>query len=259
MKLHLLSLSALVLLGASSCTNSKEEKKEQRSYFDISGMDTTVKPGDDFFQYANGGWMKTAVIPDDQSGWGSFYTLYEENLQKLKGILEEAAQSKSAKGSIEQKLGDYYASGMDTVAIDKLGAAPLKPALEKMDAVKDYKELVALVTEMYSKGEDYFIGMYVGADEKNSARNVAVLYQAGTSLPEKDYYTRTDSASVATREAFLAYVEKMFTLTGVDAATAQKNAKTILALETEIAKSHRTAVELRNPQANYNKMSLNDL
>ena len=259
MKLHLLSLSALVLLGASSCTNSKEEKKEQRSYFDISGMDTTVKPGDDFFQYANGGWMKTAVIPDDQSGWGSFYTLYEENLQKLKGILEEAAQSKSAKGSIEQKLGDYYASGMDTVAIDKLGAAPLKPALEKMDAVKDYKELVALVTEMYSKGEDYFIGMYVGADEKNSARNIAVLYQAGTSLPEKDYYTRTDSASVATREAFLAYVEKMFTLTGVDAATAQKNAKTILALETEIAKSHRTAVELRNPQANYNKMSLNDL
>ena len=259
MKLHLLSLSALVLLGASSCTNSKEEKKEQRSYFDISGMDTTVKPGDDFFQYANGGWMKTAVIPDDQSGWGSFYTLYEENLQKLKGILEEAAQSKSAKGSIEQKLGDYYASGMDTVAIDKLGAAPLKPALEKMDAVKDYKELVALVTEMYSKGEDYFIGMYVGADEKNSARNVAVLYQAGTSLPEKDYYTRTDSASVATREAFLAYVEKMFTLTGVDAATAQKNAKTILALETEIAKSHRTAVELRNPQANYNKMSINDL
>lgn len=258
MKLHLLSLSALVLLGASSCTNSKEEKKEH-SYFDISGMDTTVKPGDDFFQYANGGWMKTAVIPDDQSGWGSFYTLYEENLQKLKGILEEAAQSKSAKGSIEQKLGDYYASGMDTVAIDKLGASPLKPALEKMDAVKDYKELVALVTEMYSKGEDYFIGMYVGADEKNSARNIAVLYQAGTSLPEKDYYTRTDSASVATREAFLAYAEKMFTLTGVDAATAQKNAKTILALETEIAKSHRTAVELRNPQANYNKMSLNDL
>lgn len=259
MKLHLLSLSALVLLGTSSCTNSKEDTKEQRSYFDISGMDTTVKPGDDFFQYANGGWMKTAVIPDDQSGWGSFYTLYEENLQKLKGILEEAAQSKSTKGSIEQKLGDYYASGMDTVAIDKMGAAPLKPALEKMDAIKDFKELVALVTDMYSKGEDYFIGMYVGADEKNSARNIAILYQAGTSLPEKEYYTRTDSASVATREAFLAYVEKMFSLTGVDAATAQKNAKTILALETEIAKSHRTAVELRNPQANYNKMSLNDL
>lgn len=259
MKLHLLSFSALVLLGTSSCNNHKEDSKEQRSYFDTSGMDTTVKPGDDFFQYANGGWMKTAVIPDDQSGWGSFYTLYEENLQKLKGILEEAAQSKSAKGSIEQKLGDYYASGMDTVAIDKLGATPLKPALAKMDAVKDYKELVALVTDLYSKGEDYFIGMYVGADEKNSARNIAVLYQAGTSLPEKDYYTRTDSASVATREAFLAYAEKMFTLTGVDAATAQKNAKTILALETEIAKSHRTAVELRNPQANYNKMSLNDL
>ncbi len=260
MKLPLISLSAIALFGAVSCKNGhSDEAKEQKAYFDKSGMDTTVKPGDNFFQYANGAWMKTAVIPDDQSGWGSFYTLYEENLHKLKGILEEAAQSKNAKGSIEQKLGDYYASGMDTVAIDKLGGEPLKPVLAKIDAIKDYKDLMNLVAELYAQGEEYFVGMYVGADEKNSSRNIAVFYQAGTSLPEKEYYTRSDSASVATREALLKYAEKMFVLAGTDEATAQKNAKSILALETEIAKSHRTAVEMRDPQKNYNKMSVAEL
>lgn len=260
MKLQIITFSTLALFGASSCKNEhKTDEKEQRSYFDVSGMDTTIKPGDNFFDYANGGWMKTAVIPDDQSGWGSFYTLYEENLQKLKGILEEAAQAKSTKGSVEQKLGDYYSSGMDTVAIDKIAGDPLKPMLSKIDAVKDYKELMNVVTDLCANGEPYLISMYVGADEKQSDRNIAIFYQSGTSLPEKEYYTRNDSASVATRNALVSYAEKMFSLTGTDAITAAKHAKSILALETEIAKTQRSAVELRDPQANYNKMTLAEL
>ena len=258
MKKQLLSLSALVLLGAASC--SKETKPaDTRSYFDVAGMDTTSDPGTNFFLYANGGWMKTAVIPDDHSGWGSFYTLYQENLQKLKGILEESAKANAAKGSAEQKVGDYFASGMDTLAIEKIGAEPLKPVLAKIDAVKDYKQLMELVAELNADGEDYLMGFYVGADEKNSTMNIGGLYQSGTSLPEKDYYTRKDSSSVAARNALVAFAEKMFTLTGMEAAAAKKQAESVLALETEIAKSHRTPVELRDPQANYNKTSVADL
>ncbi|MBL7933750.1 MAG: M13 family metallopeptidase [Bacteroidia bacterium] len=256
MKIHLISLSALILVAGASCKREHTDEKSKRSFFDKSAMDTTVKPGDDFYLYANGNWIKNATIPDDQSGWGSFYTLYEENLQKLKGLLEEAAKSNGQKGSVEQKLGDYYASGMDTAAIEKKGAEPLKPMLAKIDAVKNYKELMDLLADSYSKGEGDLIGMYVGADEKNSTQNIVAFYQTGTSLPEKDYYTRTDSASVAARNAFLKHVETMFGLTGVDATTAAANAKTVLALETEIAKSHRSPVELRDPQSNYNKMSV---
>ncbi len=256
MKFHLISLSALLLVGASSCKREHASEKNAMSYFDRAGMDSTTKPGDNFFLYANGAWMKTAVIPDDQSGWGSFYTLYEDNLKKLKGLLEDAAKSNSAKGTLEQKLGDYYASGMDTVAIEKIGAQPLKDVLAKIDAVKDHKELMNLVADLYSRGEGYLIGLYAGADEKNSGQNIAIFYQTSTSLPEKDYYTRKDSASEASRKALVNYAEKMFVLTGTDAATAAKNAQTILALETEIAKTHRSPVELRDPQANYNKMSI---
>ena len=264
MQFHLINplkigLSALLLLGATSCKRDSKTETNGHSFFDKSGMDTTVKPGDNFFLYANGAWLKTAVIPDDQSGWGSFYTLYEENLKKLKGLLEDAAKNNSAKGTTEQKLGDYYASGMDTLVIEKKGAQPLKEMLARIDAVKDYKELMNLVADMHAIGQGDLVGFYVNADEKNSGRNIAILYQTGTSLPEKEYYTRNDSASEASRKALTSYVEKMFTLTGVDGVTAAKNAKTVLSLETEIAKTHRSPVELRNPQANYNKMSISDL
>lgn len=255
-KKPIIGIGAFLLLGASSCKTDHAADKNTQSYFDKAGMDSTVTAGDNFFLYANGAWMKTAVIPDDQSGWGSFYTLYEENLKKLKGLLEDAAKSNSAKGTTEQKLGDYYASGMDTVTIDKLGATPLKEGLSKIDAVKDYKELMNLVADMSASGEGELVGLYVGADEKNSGQNIAIFYQTGTSLPEKEYYTRKDSASEASRKALVSYAEKMFLLTGVDAATASKNANTLLALETEIAKTHRTPVEMRDPQANYNKMSV---
>ncbi|WP_317898437.1 M13 family metallopeptidase [Aurantibacillus circumpalustris] len=255
MKIHLISLSTLFIIGASSCKNEHAEKPAEH-YFDTAGMDTTIKPGDNFFLYANGEWMKTAVIPDDQSGWGSFYTLYQDNLKKLKGLLEDAAQSKSEKGSVEQKLGDYYASGMDTIAIEKLGAEPLKEGLAKIDAIKDYKDLMNFEYDMQAEGEGFLIALYVGADEKNSSQNIAILYQTGTTLPEKAYYTRKDSASEASRMALVNYAEKMFVLTGTDAVTANKYGKNILALETEIAKTQRSRVEMRDPQANYNKMSV---
>lgn len=260
MKLVSFVVSAFFLLGLVACNNSESNKTNVRtSFFDKNGMDTVVKPGDNFFEYVNGNWLKNVVIPDDQSGWGSFYVIYEDNLKNLKGILEDAAKTNNAKGSLEQKVGDYYASGMDTVAIEKLGAEPLKPMLAKIDAIKDYKELTNLIAENYSNGQGDLMGFNVGADEKNSQENIAIFSQSGLSLPEKDYYTRQDSSTKAARAAFLTYVAKLFELTGVDTATANKNANNVLALETEIAKSHRSQVELRDPQKNYNKTSVADL
>ena len=261
MKSLAIVMAGTLLLSLAACNNSADKtgSGERTVFFDKTGMDSSVKPGDNFFEYANGKWIKSAIIPDDQSGWGSFNTLYEDNIHNLKSLLEDASKSGGAKGSIEQKLGDYYASGMDTVAIEKVGAEPLKPMLAKIDAVKDYKGLMELIADAYTKGDGDLLGVYVGADEKNSAQNIPIFYQTGLSLPEKEYYTRKDSATVAARNGLVSYATKLFSLTGTDSATAAKNANTILALETEMAVSHRTPVELRDPQKNYNKMSIADL
>jgi putative endopeptidase len=259
MKYSLLPLTAIALMMSPSCKNKSDSEATQKSYFDVSGMDTNVKPGDNFYEYVNGTWLKNSKIPDDQSAWGSFYTLYEENLNKLKGLLEDAAASKSTKGSLEQKVGDYYASGMDTLTIEKLGADPLKPALAEIDAVTDHKSLMKLVGKFAANGEDYLIGYWVGADDKNSAMNILTMYQSGLTLPEKEYYTRTDSATEASRLAMKKHIRDLFVLCGEETSIAEKNAETILALETVMAKSHRSPVELRNPQLNYNKMSVAEL
>lgn len=228
--------------------------------FDVAGMDTSVHPGDDFFRYANGGWMKQTKIPDDQSGWGSFYTLYEENLKKMHEILEDLSKKKDhPKGSAEQKVGDFYASGMDTAAIEKAGYTPLQPMLAKIDAVKDYKELLQLLASSAKEGDGDLLGMYVGADERNSTKNILVLYQTGLSLPEKDYYTKTDSITVMQRNKLVQHIAAYFKLTGMDAAKAEAAAATVLKLETAIAASHLTPVEQRDPVKNYNKMSVADL
>ena len=250
------------LFGLNAC-NSTDKKIEtaetNRLYLDKPGMDTAVSPGTNFFLYANGNWMKAAVIPDDQTGTGSFYTLYEDNLKKLKEILEETARGKNEKGSLEQKVGDYFTSGMDTVAIEKLEGEPLKPVLQKIDSIKDYKELIDLVAELNKTNESDLMDLYVGADDKNSAKNIAVLTQSGISLPERDYYFRKDSATLAARSGLTKYAATLFQLTGVDSLTATKNSQALLALETMIAASHRTPVELRDPKANYNKMSIAQL
>jgi putative endopeptidase len=250
-------LLAGILLAMVSC---KSKSGSDKAFFDAGGMDTTVHPGDNFFLYANGGWIRSAKIPDDQSGWGSFYTLYQDNLTKMRTILEEVSAKKDhPKGSAEQKVGDFFASGMDTVAIEKAGYEPLKPMLAKIDAVKDHKELMTLLAENAKEGNGDLIGYYVGADERNSVKNILVLYQTGTSLPEKAYYTKTDSITVNQRNKLVSHAAKYFTLTGTDAATAQKAGAAVLALETAIAASHLTPVEQRDPIKNYNKMSVAEL
>lgn len=212
-------IAFIALVAFAAC----KTKTDTKSYFDRAGMDTTIHPGDNFFQYANGTWMKNAKIPDDQSGWGSFYTLYDENLAKLRTILDEtAAKTDHPKGSAAQKVGDFYASGMDTIGIEKKGYEPLKPMLAKIDAAKDYKELLQLLAESEVNGEGDLFSFYVGTDERNSAKNILILSQTGTTLPEKEYYTKQDSITKNFRTKLASHAAKYFELTGTDAATAQK-------------------------------------
>jgi putative endopeptidase len=252
--------AAIALLILSACNGNNNDANKRVSFFDANGMDSTVKPGNNFFSYANGKWMKATTIPDDQSGWGSFYSLYEDNQKNLRSLIEDAAKNNGKLGSIEQKVGDYYTSGMDTNTIEKKGMEPIKPLLARIDAVKDYKELIALLAKFQAegKGHDLF-SFYVGADEKNSTKNIPSFSQAGLALPEKEYYTKQDSTSKAARKALVDYATTLYTYAGIDAATATKNATNLLALETTIAESHRTAAQTRDPQTNYNKIAVSTL
>jgi putative endopeptidase len=258
-----LLLAGLSAVALASCQKNKDTDTsatpDRTVFFDKSGMDTTVRPGNDFFTYANGTWIKNTKIPDDQTGWGSFNTLYEENLKKTKTILEKAASADAKSGSVEQKVGDFYASGMDTARIESLGYEPLKPELAKITALTDYKSALNYLAASKSDPGGRLIGFYVGADDRQSSTNRINFMQAGLSLPEKEYYTKTDSATVAVRKAFVTYIAKLFTLTGVDPTSAKTKADGILAFETRLAKSHKAPADLRDPVANYHKLAVVDL
>src|ERR1700761_111694 len=252
---------AVLAVTVSACNNkSKDETAvtERTVFFDKSGMDTTVKPGENFFLYANGKWVKDTKIPGTETGWGLANILYNDNQKELHGILEDVSAKDNPAGSKEQKVGDLYKSGMDTVTIDKLGYEPVKPLLAKINAVKDYKDVVKLAADGFKTGDGFLLGFYVSPDDRVSSKNVAHFDQTGITLPERDYYFKTDSASKKIRDEFVKHIAKVFELTGVDATTAAKKADGILKLETAIAQSHKTPVELRDPQANYNKFLVTD-
>jgi putative endopeptidase len=242
---------ALVLVIAGACTQSKDNDSKRVV---IDGIDTTKKPGDDFFTYANGIWYDTAQIPASQTGVGSYSFLNFPQRIRLQGILDSVSRANNAPGSIEQKVGDFYASGMDTAAINKRGYEPIKPLLTRIDGVADLSSLLKLIIEEQKVGDGSIIGFYVGPDDKHSTVNIAQFYQTGIGLPEREYYFKTDSSTIKIQKAYKTYLSKLFQLTGTDAATAEKNANTVYDIEKQLAASHRTNVELRDVKANYNKL-----
>jgi len=256
-----LFLPAAALLLLAACQNDKNhqatEADQRTVFFDTAGMDTTVKPGDNFFLYANGKWMKNEQIPKTETGWGSFYTLYNDNLKNLKNILEHAAKSSSARGTAEQKVGDFYASGMDSLTIEKLGTEPVKPLLSKIDAIKNDKDLINFIAEGFKNGEGDLLGFGIEPDDKISNKNALVFSQSGINLPERSYYLDQDDKAKKIRAEYVKYITKIFSLSG-DSVNAAKYADDILKLETAIATSHSTPVELRDPQKNYNKFAVAD-
>jgi putative endopeptidase len=229
------------------------------SFFDLTGMDSTANPADDFATYANGKWLKNTKIPDDQSGWGSIYVLSEDNLTKTKHILEEVAKTGGSKGSVEQMVGDLYASGMDTLTIEKLGIEPIKGTLAQIESIKTVAQYLDFVSKNPSNRGGALFGFGIYPDDKNSTKNMVNFGQAGLGLPEKDYYVKTDPETQKVRNAYLTYLTKLLSLSGVDSTTAQKQAKEVLAFETILAKSHKSPVELRDPVKNYHKFAVSAL
>src|ERR1700686_1754219 len=217
---------------------------------DPTSMDPSVKPADDFFLYADGGWIKRTEIPPEYSRWGSFNELIERNNDALHGITEKAENTQvDPKLAPEvQKVGDYYASGMDEKTIEAARTKPLDDEFKNIDAVKDRSDLLKEIAHLHTIGVNVFFNFGSGQDAKDSTHEIAQAVQGGLGLPDRDYYTKTDEASKKLRDQYVDHVAKMLTLLGESAATAKEHAQKILALETKLAEASRTRVELRDPQ-----------
>ena len=232
---------------------------------DPANLDTSVKPGDDFFHYANGTWLKDNPIPADQTRWGSFNALEERNKAVLHAILDQcAADAKkggdAAKpGSNVQKVGDFYASGMDEAAIEQEGIKPLQPYFDRIEALQDRAELPGMLADFQAMDVNVLFAPGIGADEKDSETNIAQLYQGGLGMPDRDYYLLPDTRSKDLRARYEKHVAKMFTLLGDAPDKADAEAKTVLAFETDLAHNSKTRVDLRDPEGNYHKMPVADV
>ncbi len=244
----------IILIAFASCTNKKEEAT--RKFIETGYMDSSVKPGDNFFLYVNGKWLDTAKIPSTESGVGAFLDIYNITKNRIHKILDSLANGNFSKGSIAQEVGDFYASGMDSSTIERLGYDPLKPTLAKIDSLKNSNDIMQFIAQQAKQENNLLIGFYIGADDKNSMMNIAAFSQTGLGLPDRDYYFKTDSASLAVIKAYKDYMKKLFMLTGDDSSKALIEVAQVYELEKQMAGSHKTNVALRDPQGNYHKLAL---
>lgn len=245
----------LMTAALAGCGNPKDKDGKFAS-FDASNMDLTVDPSVDFYQYANGGWMKQHPLPDDKSRFGAFDMLAEENRDKVKAVIEQAAKEKGAKGSVSQQIGDFFGSGMDTLKREEMGYQPIKPLLEKVDALNSISEITSLVAFLHKKQITPFFHFYSTPDQKNSNQVIAGIQQGGLGLPDRDYYTETGDRAEKIRGEYRAYLETILTLTGIDTDTAKTKAARIIDFETRLAQISNTRLENRDPQKTYNKMDV---
>lgn len=244
--------SALFLQACSTKPNADSAFKA----IDPANIDTTVRPQDDFYHYANGLWIKNNPIPGSEVRWGAFNVLQDNTYKKLKVLLEEASAANAKKGTNEQKVGDFYATAMDSATIEKQGMTVIADELKMIADIKTKDDVLAVAAQMQRKALAPMFTFYVYQDQKNSSAYIPYVDQGGLTLPDRDYYVNTDARSKEIRTAYASHLEKMFVLMGDDAKTAKTNAETIVRLETRLAKASKTRVELRDPQANYNKMSI---
>lgn len=226
---------------------------------DLANLDQTVSAGNDFYQFATGGWRATHPIPAEYSRYGSFEVLYENNNKQLRELIETVASEKHAVGSLEQKIGDLYNMAMDSVKLNKEGFEPIRADLEMIEAISARGDVFPMMVNLMKKGVRGYFSFYIGADIKDSKQNLLEFNQGGLSLGEKGYYIDTDSATMAIRDGFNLYMTDLFKMCGYPEDVAADKAKAVLEIETRIAQSSRSATELRDPESNYHKMSVEDL
>jgi putative endopeptidase len=256
-------IGAAALLMLSACGQQieeqpvSEEPKELRSGVSLANMNTSVRPGDDFFSYVNGTWVETTEIPADKSKYGTFDQLRDEAQEAVKLIIEESASGDFEKGTDEQKVGDLYKSFLDVDGRNAKGIDPLRPELEQIDAIQDYNDLVIYFAASGKRGIDSPVGFGQNPDFKNPKEYMILAAQSGLGLPDREYYLKTDEASAEIRASYVEHIEKMFGLAGfADGAAA---AESIMAVETRLAEEHMSKENARDWATNYNKILVSDL
>lgn len=258
-KLLLLGAAALASLEASAQHSAPAPAKAP--FINKADMDVSVKPGNDFYTYASGTWIKNNPVPAKETRWGSFNKLRDFNINAVKTLVTTAAASKTAApGSLEKRVGDFYAAGMDSIAIEKAGAKPIKADLEKVSGVKTTGDVLKQAAYMRTEGiGSPMFGFYVAQDRKNVENMIPQLSQGGTTLPDRDYYLKDDSRSKSIREAYKKYIITLFTLSGESAEASEKKAETVISIEKSLAEAQMSRVEMRDPQKTYNKFAVADL
>ena len=255
MKVKSLLFAALLLSSTSAWA-----QQSLSSGIDKNNMDLSVKPGDDFFRYAAGNWMKTHPLDAEHTENGAFTDLYEESQKRIQGLILEYANTPQKKGSLGQKIGSLYNLMMDSVRLNKEGYAPIKPTLERIKAIKDRREYQLVTAQLDRRGEGTMMfGIGVDADMRDAANNIVSIGQDGMGLGSRDYYLNDDEQTVKVRNAYKAYLKKLFEMVGYDEATAEQKMQAVMAIETRIAKASYSQVELRDIDKNYHKMTYNQL
>lgn len=254
------SLLLVVVLAGSFFTSVAQQEPSKAKFIDPANMDITIKPGDDFEKYAGGNWLRSNPVPAKETRWGSFTILRDFNVKAVREILSEAAADKNAApGSVKRRVGDFYAAAMDSLAIEKLGFTPVLPDYQRAGAVKTPAEVIDEIIYQRSNGVGGpLFGFFVGQDRKHPQTMVVQLSQGGTSMPDRDYYLKSDARTKKIQAAHANYITTLFTLAGESAESAQKKAETIFALEKKLATAQMSRVEMRDPYKTYNKFSIKD-
>ncbi len=254
MRLTIFIIAAIVV--AFGCKSKTSEKTSPD--FLAKNIDTSVSPAEDFFEYALGNWLKNTPIPETESSWGIANLVQEEIYTRLRKINEEAAEEKSATG-VQQKIGDFWYSGMDTLSIGQQGLKPLAADLERINRIQTLGDIVDVTAGLHIKGIGVLFSDYVAQDDKNSDVYAFQMVQGGLGMPNRDYYFNNDDRTAGVRKAYDEYLVKTFMQLGSDSLVARANAKSIMDLETTMAKNSRKLADLRDPYRNYNKMAVNSL
>jgi putative endopeptidase len=242
-----------------SCNNNTKKQNDLPDPL-ASHIDSTVKPGDDFFMYASGKWFKTNPIPASEQSNGIWQLIQDTVNAQIRQICESSAALKDEKkGSNKQKIGDFFSSGMDSTTINKKGISDLKSDLDKIDAINDISGIIKSAAYIHGVSNSPLFSFYIGQDDKNSSKNAMFIAQGGLSLPDRNYYFDTDAKAKVIREKFVAYAGNMFKIIGYDGAKAKTASEKLMALETSIAKTSRKSEDTRDPLLNYNKMPVSQL
>ena len=264
MKFRNIIISALALTvascGQTTDKNTNTDNMKKNLGIDITNLDTSVAPGNNFFQYANGGWLEKNPIPEEYSRYGAFEVLAKKNEKEIKGLIEElAAMDKVEKGTPSQQIRDYYNAGMDTNTIEELGMKPIEPIIAEINSINKKDELISMQAKLNMMGSHPLFAVFSSQDDKNSTEVIANLVQGGIGLPDRDYYTRDDERSKNIRAEYVKHMNKMFVLAGYSKLEAASMADKVMNIETKLAENSMTMLERRNPNATYNIMSINEL